>query len=119
MTDELMEGQKWRQLNLYTVVGLLMDEHGIKATADHSGGGTTCVYVWPTFEDSNGEYRHTCLGGPGWWAKVDGVMTPVASSGEFYIGPDDDGEVEPTQFPIDGDEQLAAQMIADFVKGAR
>lgn len=77
------------EFNLDRVAGEL-NSRGIAAEVDHSGGGVATLYAGKRFFDRDGEPRWQIIAGPGWFEQP-GYGTARADTGDFAVGPDDDG----------------------------
>jgi len=90
----------------------LLEDRGITAWTDMTGGGTATVMMKPTFADHEDTTRYACLAGPGGF---DGPAYTLgyASLADFAFGADDDGVSEPGRAtgPISY-RQLADQIAA-------
>lgn len=69
----------------------LLNVAGVAAYVEQTGGGCATIYAGPTHTDEHGDERYAVVAGPGWF---DGPAWTCARAavGDFYIGPDDDGE---------------------------
>lgn len=78
-------------INMHRVVELVR-EQGVDAHVENTGGNVATIYAGPERQDEHGDPRHAALAGPG--AILDDRA--VADSAELCVGPDDDGDAEPT-----------------------
>jgi hypothetical protein len=99
----------------------ILNQRGIPAYVEHTGGGTATIYAGGTYTDPYGDQRYQALAGPGMFTL--GGAGATADLADFYIGPDDDGEsemnpegAEPTcdrvTMPAAGS---AAEQVADLI----
>lgn len=104
------------EFSLDRVVELLL-EQGHEAIVEYTGGGCATVYAGPPVF-LHGHRRWTAAAGPGWFAHYGPkgsfeCSNARASTGEFVVGRDDDGE---TPF-ITLDEDTPADGIEEYVAG--
>lgn len=105
-----------KPLDLDRIVDLL---HGgdIPAYVEQTGGGCATIYAGKQLtepEQDRGCYQ--VVAGPGWFEGINWTRGH-ASRHEFYIGPGADSRTDEYEtFPEDGDEELAARLIADWLR---
>jgi hypothetical protein len=80
---------------------------GYPAYVEQTGGGCATIMVG---EEIGNTERYQVLVGPGWfdgpnWTK------PVFDTADLYVGPDDDGEVNPTQVEQHWDADKVAEEV--------
>lgn len=89
---------------------------GHPAHVAQTGGGTATIYAGLPAPDVNGDERYPVIAGPGSFAGP-GWTRGVADTGDFYIGPDDDGETPPIVTDDDDDEGVVAALIVGLLDG--
>lgn len=83
----------------------LLEEVGIPAYVEQTGGGCATIYAGPLFayhhtvwragkptDETEIEWRHVVAAGPGNYGWDQGPS--IGNIGEFYVGPNDEGETE-------------------------
>jgi hypothetical protein len=92
----------------------LVHRADVAAYVEHTGGGCATIYAGASRLDSHGDRRWAAVGGPGTFNHRD-VDRHVGWFGDFYIGPDDDGDTMPFGVADLGAQtirQLAALIVA-------
>lgn len=93
------------EFQMWDVV-MLVRAAGIHASVAMTGGNVATIFTYPS-DDTNGEFA-IISAGPGSYASWDSH----AWKGDFYIGPDDNGETEPFSVPAEWTvEQMAQEII--------
>ncbi|WP_298795732.1 hypothetical protein [uncultured Pseudonocardia sp.] len=97
-------------------VARLVREAGVNCVLDTSGGGVATIWAGPTHHETSYGIRFAALAGPGSFGW--GHSPSVATTAEFFIGPDDDGEASPLDL-AEVDARTDAQVAALIVAQAR
>ena len=102
------------QVDLNAIVALIND-HGVHATLDHTGGGTGTIHAGRRDRPmGEGETGHEAVVGPG------SYHTGMADSEGLCVGPQDlYGENEVTYFEADTTEAQIARFVVNYVHGSR
>ncbi|MER5608223.1 hypothetical protein AB0F93_00435 [Micromonospora tulbaghiae] len=91
-------------------------EAGVSAFVGYDGGGVTISagerWEWP---DGSGDQRYAVLIGPGSFTDPK-LQRPFSNAGDFYIGPDDDGEGLVTTVADGTPPEQVARMAVDMVR---
>lgn len=102
-------------------IAALINEAGLPATVEMTGGGVATIYVghatrWSDDEDFD---RYPALAGPGTFGW--GVMISTASIDEFFVGPDDDNAsgLDVREVGAVTEEQIATLLVAQANRTAR
>jgi hypothetical protein len=101
------------ELNMQQVCEILKSK-GIPAYVEQTGGGCATIYAGEPAPDSHGDLRYPACAGPGVF-NGPGWTNPSATTDEFYIGPDDDGETDPVSAKDYWDEHWAARELEGWV----
>lgn len=88
---------------------------GVHSYVEQTGGGVATIYAGPQHEEPGWGTRWACLAGPGWF---DGPLwtLPVGDLGDFYVGPDDDGETEPLRTKREHTVADVADLIESVIR---
>lgn len=105
-------GDEAPSFDMNEVVELLHSSWNLPAYVEHTGGGVQTIYAGEPTTADDGYPRYPVLAGPGW--RENGL--PRASSDDFYVGPDDDGETDPLTVRSNTPEVIAA-LIAGVAFG--
>lgn len=102
------------ELNFDSICELLRAQ-GIPAYVEQTGGGCATIYAGEPDRTDPDWPRFAAVAGPGWF-EGPGWTNGRGDTGEFYVGPDDDGESE-VIVPATSrwDEARAAKAIADLI----
>jgi len=106
-----------RELDMDRIADLV-SKAGVFAYVEQTGGGCATIYAGTLFKDEHDEERYPVAAGPGVftgpnWTKPRGLV------GDFYIGPDDDGETTTVIRCTEHDtEETIAALIVSMVKSA-
>jgi hypothetical protein len=98
----------------------LLNERGIRAFVEMTGGGIATVYGGPESADADGVSRYTCMIGPGWFDGP-GFTLARADTADLAFGPDDSGD-DPDAYtevgPDATEEDISAAVAAMYFPSA-
>jgi hypothetical protein len=90
---------------------------GVDAYVEHTGGGCATIYAGGQYIDRAGDGRWQAVAGPGWFEGGPGEAGMFtlgrATTDEFFIGPDDDGESGPAT-----DGEVASDRVISVTEDA-
>jgi hypothetical protein len=104
-----------RVLDLEKVCSILAEKYNVHAYVEQTGGGCATIYAGDRYPDDTGEDRYQAAAGPGWFAGP-GWTRGRATTDDFCVGPDDDGQADPVFASIDWDEARVAAEIDKLIK---
>lgn len=80
---------------------------GIESYVGQTGGGCATIFAGASrFDAEYGGLRYQAIAGPGWFAGP-GWTDAQGDTGDFNVGPDDDGETRTTVMPVDTADPVA------------
>jgi len=91
-------------------IAAMLNERGIRAVVEMTGGGVATVYGGPEFRDADGGTRSTFLIGPGWFDGP-GWTLPRADTADLAWGPDDCGD-DPGAYTDAGPRMAERDIVA-------
>jgi hypothetical protein len=110
--DEAPDAPAGHLLHLEEVARLVR-EAGVNCVLDTSGGGVATLWAGPTRHESGYGIRFAALAGPGSYGW--GQRPSTGTTAEFFVGPDDNGQVDPLDVATVGartELQVAALIVA-------
>lgn len=106
-------------LDMDRIVEILRTTYKVEnAYVEQTGGGCATIYAGPVEKDEAGDDRYAAVAGPGWF-EGPGFTVARGTTGDFYIGRDDDGETDPPMPPDGASEETVAGLIAAQVHASR
>lgn len=105
------------EINLDVVV-LFVRAFGVEATVEQTGGGTATIYAGGIRQEEGYGDRYAAVAGPGWF-EGPGWTQGRASTEDFYVGPDDYGDVTPVicqEVGADDEVKVARLIVAQAVQ---
>jgi hypothetical protein len=103
------EGRQPDRIDMFRLAAMIRDR-GVSAYVEHTGGGCATILAGDTYTDMRGDVRHAVEAGPGVFPTH---TTAYGTRDDFWIGPDNDGDL--AHLPVTTDTHPTLGELADAI----